>query len=174
VLDAGRSSLVFTPPYAGQYCSGPIAPLIDVAAGHVAYSIERPTAGQPAGSRILVRSLASGAVVRTVTRPRQVYALALSNSAIAWAESLIDDRFRGGPYAVPLSGPAGVPATVVDWAARLAGSRLAASREGGSLDSAAEIRRQVQAEIDEYLSLSRRLPAETRQGSGPSGPVMIP
>jgi hypothetical protein len=126
VLDAGRSSLVFTPPFAGQYCAGPIAPLIDVAAGRVAYSIERPSAGQPAGSRIAVRSLATGAVERTVTRPRQVYALALSDSAIAWAESdnMTGQRARNRGWVVRRASMGGGASAEVNVGSRVGWSPL--------------------------------------------------
>jgi hypothetical protein len=87
VLAAGRSSLVFAPALAGEYCPGPLVPRIAVASGRVAYAIEDLASARPAGARIIVRSLASGAIVRSVTRPGQVVALALSASAIAWLES---------------------------------------------------------------------------------------
>ena len=97
-------------------------------------------------------------------------------AAIAHAEAVVDDRFRGGPYAVPLRGAGGTPRAVIDWAARLAGIRLwearglAAAGEAG--DPMAAMRQGVHAEIDQYLSGRRRLDA-LPAGEAPTGPVVV-
>jgi len=96
-------------------------------------------------------------------------------AAIARAEAVIDDRFRGGRYAVPLQGSSGVPSVVRGWTARLAGIALCESRglAGAMGESLVQMRREIEREIQEYLSGRRRLDAFLAADS-PDGPVVIP
>ena len=87
VLDSGVSRLVFTPAKVGEYCSGPLIPAVAVASGRIAYAVEDVTATRPAGSRVLVRSLPSGALERAIATRLQVFALAISSTTLAWVES---------------------------------------------------------------------------------------
>ncbi len=99
------------------------------------------------------------------------------DTAIAHAESLVDDRFRHSRYAVPLQGIDGsVPAVVVDWAAKLAGIWLYESRglrDGDQDNQLAGIKSAVETGMDAYLSGKRRLNAVTSEGDAPGGPVVV-
>lgn len=120
LLDAGRNVLVFEPAFRGEGCAATLVPQIAVASGRVAYSAEHMTSAQPAGSRILVRSLVSGAVVRSVTRPWQAIALALSSTTIAWSES--DNAHASSSpdrWAVRRASIAGGASTKVDLGTRM-------------------------------------------------------
>jgi hypothetical protein len=55
--------------------------------GAVAYTVDDVTRSRPMGSRILLRSLADGSVLRDVQSTDFVFALRLSGATIAWAES---------------------------------------------------------------------------------------
>jgi hypothetical protein len=57
-----------------------------VDAGMIAYTVDDVTSARPMGSRILLRSLASGATMRSVIATEMVYEVHLSGTTIAWAE----------------------------------------------------------------------------------------
>lgn len=97
-------------------------------------------------------------------------------SAIAYAEQIINDRFRDSRYALPLSG-AGV-VIVTDWAAKLAGVWLYSSRGFRQNDDGTEgnrilfHRREVEEMMDLYLSGSRSLDCALRHSSDPQAPFV--
>ena len=99
------------------------------------------------------------------------------DAAIARAEGCIDDRFRGGTYAVPLSNLGDASSAVVkDWASNLAGAWLFESRglrdDDPTAHRMAERRRRIDREMVEYLSGQRRLDA-ARATTGPGAPSVI-
>jgi hypothetical protein len=53
----------------------------------IAYTVDDVTSARPMGSRIILRSLASGAAVRSVVATEMVYDVHLSGTTIAWGES---------------------------------------------------------------------------------------
>jgi hypothetical protein len=57
-----------------------------VDAGMIAYTVDDVTSARPMGSRILLRSLADGSTVRSVSATEMVYEVHLSGTTIAWAE----------------------------------------------------------------------------------------
>jgi len=57
-----------------------------VDAGRIAYTVDDVTSARPMGSRIILRSLADGSTVRSVTATEMVYEVHLSGTTIAWAE----------------------------------------------------------------------------------------
>ncbi len=87
-VDAGTATRSFIlPGNQGLSCAEPaIAPLA-LAAGRVAYGVEAPSGTDLAASQVRVHSLADGSFVRTLAAPAQVYAVALSSSAVAWVET---------------------------------------------------------------------------------------
>ena len=93
VLDQGIARRAFRIPSAGEYCDGPLVPPIALAAGQVAYGVESP--GAIRASTVLVRSVASGAIVRRYDVSNEVYQVTLSANAVAWSETtneLVDGR----------------------------------------------------------------------------------
>ena len=86
-LDAGVSSRQFTYPNAGVTCDDPVIPPVAVSGSTVAYAVDHPTSQYPAGSRIVLRSLSSGSMLRVIDTATQVTALALSATSVAWVES---------------------------------------------------------------------------------------
>lgn len=92
--------------------------------------------------------------------------------AIAYADSLIDDRFRGGAYTVPFTA---ANAMITDWSARIAGVWLYRSRPQAT--SSKEFDAIVGQEgaaleiMDHYLSGKRRFPdsvaRQSRSGTTP-------
>ncbi len=89
-VDAGVATRPFTDPNAGVTCHDPLVPPVTVAgdAGSlVAYATDHPSAAYSAGSRIVLRSLASGTVERVIDTATTVTALALSATSVAWVES---------------------------------------------------------------------------------------
>ncbi len=98
-------------------------------------------------------------------------------SAIAYAEQLIEDRFRNSDYAVPLSGAGLV--IVKDWAAKLAGVWLYSSRGFRQNDDGTEgnrilfHRREVEETMDLYLSGSRTLDCARRWNNEPTAPYVV-
>ena len=101
------------------------------------------------------------------------------DSAIAYAESYVDDKFRQGRYDVPVIGTAGTtPEMVVDMAAKMAGvwlynTRRIRNRED---DEVGQVNQGHQDEVDsllaEYVSGQRVLPAE-RSHSFATAPQVV-
>ena len=86
--DAGTATRPFIlPGNQGLSCAEPAIPLLALAAGRIAYGVEAPSGTDLAASQVRVRSLADGSLVRTLAAPAQVYAVALSSSAVAWVET---------------------------------------------------------------------------------------
>jgi hypothetical protein len=87
-IDAGVATRSFIlPGNQGLSCAEPPIPPLALAAGRVAYGVEAPSGTDPAASQVRVRSLADGSLVRSIAAPAQVYAVALSSSAVAWVET---------------------------------------------------------------------------------------
>jgi hypothetical protein len=122
-VDAGVATRRFADPDAGITCDDPIIPPVAVADGRVAYAVDHPTSQYPAGSRIVLRSLGTGTVLRVIDTATQVTHLALSASSVAWVESPNADapgpvtrwRVMHAPVATGLASevPLGVPGR--DW-----------------------------------------------------------
>ncbi|MBI5724604.1 MAG: DUF1320 family protein [Planctomycetes bacterium] len=95
--------------------------------------------------------------------------------AITYAEGLIDDKFRGGPYALPFSP---VPAVVKDWAAKLAGLWLYDARghrgktEEDAIDKYAAMKGEIENQMAEYAGGARKFSA-ARAASMPNSPVVV-
>ena len=98
-------------------------------------------------------------------------------SAINYAQSSIDDRFRFTRYLVPLQGDGVTLYIVKDWAAKLAGIWLYMSRgvrdsnEQG--DKLSEMKDSVYEEMDTYLSGQRKLNAVYNYSDTPNAPTVI-
>lgn len=99
--------------------------------------------------------------------------------AINYADAAIDDQFRDGFYSLPLTASGGgVPAIVLDWAAKLAGCWLYMSRgqndsndEGDNLQS---IRDAVIEDMKLYTAGIKKMDAiKSRSQSSPTGPVVV-
>jgi len=94
-------------------------------------------------------------------------------SSINYAEATVEDRFRGGAYAIPFSGASYV---LTDWCAKLAGVWLYESRglrvEAGADNPMAGHRERVMEEIDTYVAGQRRLPL-TPADSTPNSPSVV-
>lgn len=95
--------------------------------------------------------------------------------AIEYAEEDIENRFRGGKYALPFSPAAKV---IKDWCAKLAGLWLFESRPGfKSSDEAWEgytgMKESVNAEIDAYTGGQRALPCTLIGEIQPGAPVVV-
>lgn len=96
--------------------------------------------------------------------------------AIEVAEDHVENRFRGGRYAVPFESANGLP-KVVDWMAKLAGIWLYEHR-GLSDDNAegnllSDMKADVEKEIDKYLAGEARLNAELSCPDSPTAPVVV-
>ena len=98
-------------------------------------------------------------------------------SAINYAESVIDDRFRNTRYTVPLQGDGAVLYVVKDWAAKLAGIWLYQSRgthdDNEEGDKLSDVKESVYAEMDTYLSGGREFPAIYGHSDVPTSPIII-
>lgn len=99
------------------------------------------------------------------------------SKAIDSAEQTVEDRFRGGPYAVPFTGGgARGLVKVIEWCAKLAGVWLYENRglrddnEGGN--KLTKIKADVFHEIAAYLSGQMRLKADLVMAGRPTGPVV--
>ena len=98
--------------------------------------------------------------------------------AISYAETVVEERFRGSKYAVPFAATgSAIPVTLKDWCAKLAGVWLYENR--GGRDSArddAAVTNRIQFhkksaldEMDFVLSGQRRM-ALARSHTGPTAP----
>lgn len=96
-------------------------------------------------------------------------------SAIAYAEDVVESRFRGGRYRVPFVGLAGtIPAEMTDWLARIAGVWLYTSRgvnEEGP-DNVTAMREQAMAAMQPYVAGSRRLALTAGDTRMPTAPTV--
>jgi|TARA_R100000501_G_C2631536_1_gene127889 phage gp36-like protein len=97
------------------------------------------------------------------------------DSAILYAEALVEDSFRGGKYDLPFSP---IPEVVKDWCSKLAGIWLFMCRPGYRRDSEttegfADIREIVLSEIATYNSGQRLFDCNASTSKGISGPVVI-
>ena len=94
--------------------------------------------------------------------------------SIAYAESLVEDRFRNGPYAVPLSfASTGAQAAFNDIVVKVAVWHLYTSRgmrDEKTVNKLQGLKDEAMALIDGYLSGRMRLNA-TLSHSGPTAPV---
>lgn len=86
-LDSGVASRRYADPSAMVSCDDPLIPALATSGDVVAYAVDRPTPAYPAGSRIVLRSLVTGGVVRVIDTATQVLDLALSTTSVAWVES---------------------------------------------------------------------------------------
>jgi len=93
----GESPIAFDGPMGGEGCRATSAPSASVSNGLIAYAVDDATAERPYGSRILVRSLADGSVMRDLATPTRVLSLELAGSSVAWLEA--DGNW---PKALPL------------------------------------------------------------------------
>lgn len=104
-------------------------------------------------------------------------------SAIAYAEGVVEARFYGGRYLVPLSGSTGSMTMVKDWCAKIAGAWLYESRgindtttnaEGESVPSnrISPVRDAAMRQIDSVVGGVMKL-GLTRSGTGPTAPVVV-
>lgn len=88
VFASGTTKLGFLAPRAGEAgdCWNDNTTFA-VDAGLIAYTVDDVTPSRPEGSRILIRSLSDGSILRKVQANQFVYAVRLSGTTIAWAES---------------------------------------------------------------------------------------
>lgn len=93
----GDSATVFSGPMGGEGCPATSAPRVSVSDGMIAYAIDDPTSRRPYGTRILVRSLSTGAITRDLSTPTRVLSLQLAGTTVAWLEADGD-----WPMAIPL------------------------------------------------------------------------
>ena len=99
------------------------------------------------------------------------------DDAIAFAEGLIDDRFRGGKYAVPLVGNStNALRTIKNVAAQLAGWWLYRARglrdDETEADKMATHQQEANESIDGYLSGRMKLDAGLTK-TQPTAPVVV-
>ncbi len=69
-----------------------VPPALDVSGSQIAYAVESPTPDRPWGWTILVRTLPSNELVRRIETAEDLYALALSDGAVAYSEGLVDTQ----------------------------------------------------------------------------------
>lgn len=100
------------------------------------------------------------------------------DDAIDNAEQTVEDRFRGGPYAVPFTGGGSRGLVkVIEWCAKLAGIWLYENRglrdagEDGD-NKLTKMKADVFHEIAVYLSGQVRLQADAVTTGRPTGPVV--
>lgn len=101
------------------------------------------------------------------------------SDAIDNAEQTVEDRFRGGPYAIPFTGGGSRGLVkVIEWCSKLAGVWLYESRglrdagEDGD-NKLTKIKADVLHDIAVYLSGQTRLKADAATADSPTGPVVI-
>jgi hypothetical protein len=101
LLDQGTNRQLFDLPAQGEGCVGPRTPRVSVSDGRIAYTREDSRAGHPVASRIVVRALPGGAIVRQLRRPDQVVYVRLSGDSLAFTES--DNGGQNPRWAVRVS-----------------------------------------------------------------------
>ncbi len=103
--------------------------------------------------------------------------LARIATAIAVAENHVENRFRGGKYAIPFVALSFPLYVVKDWCAKLAGIWLYEHRglwdandEGNLLE---DMRKRVENEMDKYLAGEAQFDAQLATAGSPSAPVAL-
>ena len=88
VFASGVMKRVFNAPRAGEAgnCWSQNT-VFAVDGGMITYTVDDVTSARPMGSRIILRSLATGSTLRSVVATEMVYEVHLSGTTIAWAES---------------------------------------------------------------------------------------
>lgn len=100
-------------------------------------------------------------------------------SAIAFAEGYVEDRFRGGPYAVPFVATGAFPVAFTDILAKIAGVWLYNSRglraqtSDESTNRITGFRREAEELIDLYLARTRKAALAPAESSGPTTPFVV-
>ncbi len=84
VLDHGTNSHPFTLPGQGEGCGGPRTPRVSLDGDEIAYTVEETGAATSFATRIEVRTLPAGSLVRSLERPQEVLVVALSGGLLAW------------------------------------------------------------------------------------------
>lgn len=87
VLDHGTNTHPFTLPGQGEGCGGPRTPRVSLDGDEIAYTVEESGAATTFATRIEVRALPAGSLVRSLERPQEVLFVARSGGTIAFAES---------------------------------------------------------------------------------------
>ncbi len=146
VLDSGTASRIFTPGgEQGVPCAMTLLPTMDVADGLVAYAVETPTTANRWATRVIMRRLLDGAIVRQDTASATVPWLGLSSGVLAWTQesdaSVSSTETSGLWVALPLDAPArtvSIPAGAVGpsapWFLMAGGSLLYASFDASGVE----------------------------------------
>ena len=113
VLDHGTNTHHFTLPGQGEGCGGPRTPRVSVNGDEIAYTVEETGAATPFATRIEVRTLPTGSLVRSVERPQEVLFVALSGGNLAFTESQDASSLANPRWSVGLSKAAHPVPTVV-------------------------------------------------------------
>ncbi len=94
--------------------------------------------------------------------------------AIAFAESDVEDRFRGGDYAIPFSSAV---QALKDFMSKIAGLWLYESRPRHSSDDNNEyyskMKEQIEMDIEAYTSGQRRLDITRSETGTPRAPIVV-
>ncbi len=114
VVDQGTARRVYTP--GGPYgpCAMVQVPIIAVEGGDLAYAVEAASAANPWASRVLVRDVASGTILRDELTAAPVGWIGLEKAVLAWSEE--QDRSVAGTRPLTLHAAVGfeAPAHLVD------------------------------------------------------------
>lgn len=136
-LDTGRIRTEVTGTSARLEEGGGVPPLVALDGDHVVYTVESPTAAAPLSWTVVVRSLATDAIIARLPTELSIYQMAASDGAVAYTEGKVDPQ-GGFKYATRLmlwrgSGPAtlvapdafelGMGGGVLDWIADPASSQ---------------------------------------------------
>ncbi len=113
VLDHGTNTHPFTLPGQGEGCGGPRTPRVSLDGDEIAYTVEETGAATPFATRIEVRTLPAGSLVRSVERPQEVLFVALSGGNVAFTESQDASTMPNPTWSVGLSTAAHAVPTVV-------------------------------------------------------------
>lgn len=110
VLDSGTASRIFTPAGQGVTCATTLIPPVAVADGLAAYAVEAPTSTDPWATRVILRRLSDGAIVRRDLASATVPWLNLSSGVLAWTEDPDASVSSAGTFtlwaALPIDAPA--------------------------------------------------------------------
>ncbi len=113
VLDQGTNTHPFTLPGQGEGCGGPRTPRVSLSGDEIAYTVEESAGATPFATRIEVRALPAGSLVRSVERPQEVLFVALSGDALGFTESQDMSTVTNPRWSVGLSTAAHPDPTVV-------------------------------------------------------------
>ena len=113
VLDHGTNTHPFTLPGQGEGCGGPRTPRVSLSGDEVAYTVEESAGATPFATRIEVRALPAGSLVRSVERPQEVLFVAFSGRNLAFTESQDLSTVPNPRWSVALSTAAHPAPTVV-------------------------------------------------------------